>query len=165
MADVENQSLKSEKRPCSWAVTPEGILWGACLWIGLCSNLTLLTGIENNLVSKHVGATLCATSLLTTFLLYINHNKQLCFCEKYGVGTFGKSAYSLIAAFAIFSNFMTALLIAINTVDSGIATFVVIELIFLGLVYCVILFYKSNPERIDSMIGGCMRKSQPAADE
>ena len=64
---------------------------------------------------------------------------------------------SLIAAFAIFSNFMTALLIAINTVDSGIATFVVIELIFLGLIYCVILFYKSNPERINSMIGGCIR--------
>jgi hypothetical protein len=162
MADVENQSTTSELnqdlRPKSWALTTEGVLWGSALWISLCSSLTLLFGIENDLVSKHISATLCATSLLMTFLLFINHNRQMCFSEKYGQKQFSCSFYSMIASFAIFTNLFSAILISVNTEDSGIATFVVVEMVFLAVVYAIILFYKSNPERVDGLLKGCMPK-------
>lgn len=165
MSDVENQSTHNSTRPKSWAITTEGVLWGSSLWLSICSNLTLLYGVENALVSKHISCTLCATSLLLTFLLYINHNKNMCFSEKYGQERFSGSFYSLIASFAIFSNLFSALLIAVNTVDSGIATFVVIELVALAAVYAIILFYKSNPERVDSLLDSCMRKNNNEESE
>lgn len=93
MSDVENQSTHNSTRPKSWAITTEGVLWGSSLWLSICSNLTLLYGVENALVSKHISCTLCATSLLLTFLLYINHNKNMCFSEKYGQERFSGSFY------------------------------------------------------------------------
>jgi len=89
----------------------------------------------------------------------------MCFSEKYGQERFSGSFYSLIASFAIFSNLFSALLIAVNTVDSGIATFVVIELVALAAVYAIILFYKSNPERVDSLLDSCMRKNNNEESE
>merc|ERR1711879_193950 len=48
----------------------EGISWTVLLWAGLCSNATLLAGVSNHLVAKHLCTTFTASAWLLSVFIY-----------------------------------------------------------------------------------------------
>lgn len=157
MSDIENQESTAPRCQKSWCLTTEGVLWSSALWLSICSNLTLLFGINGiNSVAKHFTATITCTSWLLTFLLYINQNKNLCFSEKYGQEKFSCFSYSVITFVGFFANVFGAVVLYSSSVLTGsLVTFSVFELGLLGVVYGLIFFYKAKPEVIDAAVNSC----------
>jgi len=156
MTDCEAQIQNPKKL---WTLTTEGVFWLSALWLSICSNLTLLFGLENVLVSKHISGTFVATSLVLTFLLYLNHSQKCCML---GQDKFSALTYTIIASFGIFANFFSALLIYSNSEETGLACFNSLEMVVLGLIYILILFYRSpsGQEMIDKVVDGCINEPE-----
>ena len=157
MNDIENQVNTSESPRCqkSWCLTTEGVLWSSALWLSICSNLTLLFGIPGvNSVAKHFSATITCTSLLLSFLLFINHNNNLCFSEKYGQEKFSCFSYSVITLVGLVANFLAAVCLY-GSIEGSLVTFSVFEFGVLASIYGLIFFYRSKPEIIDAAVNSC----------